>query len=117
MVPKNRAFSPIVARRSSSMIQRHTMAVAIPTPCTNTGTTAFFSWERKGFPLDMMATIFRCHRQNINYGSSFMCAGTPGAGARKRALGDTMNAIGRDGRSEEHTSELQSHVNLVCRLL
>src|SRR6266480_7498733 len=23
----------------------------------------------------------------------------------------------RDGRSEEHTSELQSHVNLVCRLL
>src|SRR5690242_21221085 len=24
---------------------------------------------------------------------------------------------GRDARSEEHTSELQSHVNLVCRLL
>src|SRR5438477_6319988 len=24
---------------------------------------------------------------------------------------------GRDERSEEHTSELQSHVNLVCRLL
>src|SRR4051812_49788646 len=23
----------------------------------------------------------------------------------------------KDGRSEEHTSELQSHVNLVCRLL
>src|SRR5690242_21601603 len=23
----------------------------------------------------------------------------------------------RDARSEEHTSELQSHVNLVCRLL
>src|SRR5260370_9961808 len=23
----------------------------------------------------------------------------------------------RDGRSEEHTSELQSHLNLVCRLL
>src|SRR6476661_10490139 len=25
--------------------------------------------------------------------------------------------IGRAGRSEEHTSELQSHLNLVCRLL
>src|SRR5690242_20861821 len=25
--------------------------------------------------------------------------------------------IRRTGRSEEHTSELQSHVNLVCRLL
>src|SRR5260370_32827785 len=24
---------------------------------------------------------------------------------------------GQDGRSEEHTSELQSHLNLVCRLL
>src|SRR5260370_23223950 len=26
-------------------------------------------------------------------------------------------AIGETGRSEEHTSELQSHLNLVCRLL
>src|SRR5690242_21328422 len=26
-------------------------------------------------------------------------------------------ALGRRDRSEEHTSELQSHVNLVCRLL
>src|SRR5207237_9123037 len=26
-------------------------------------------------------------------------------------------ALGRDYRSEEHTSELQSHLNLVCRLL
>src|SRR5260370_32695023 len=26
-------------------------------------------------------------------------------------------AVGPDGRSEEHTSELQSHLNLVCRLL
>src|SRR5690242_20823369 len=26
-------------------------------------------------------------------------------------------AAGGTGRSEEHTSELQSHVNLVCRLL
>src|SRR4051812_49930497 len=35
-----------------------------------------------------------------------------GPGVRPRSL------IGRaPGRSEEHTSELQSHVNLVCRLL
>src|SRR5260370_19034194 len=26
-------------------------------------------------------------------------------------------ALTRSGRSEEHTSELQSHLNLVCRLL
>src|SRR5690242_21426171 len=28
-----------------------------------------------------------------------------------------LEARGHGGRSEEHTSELQSHVNLVCRLL
>src|SRR5690625_6912307 len=35
-------------------------------------------------------------------------------------LNDPANAVGRqtpDGRSEEHTSELQSRGHLVCRLL
>src|SRR6267142_7159046 len=32
-----------------------------------------------------------------------------------RYPGHRMRVV--DGRSEEHTSELQSHVNLVCRLL
>src|SRR5438477_7587201 len=31
-------------------------------------------------------------------------------------LGHALDHVG-DARSEEHTSELQSHVNLVCRLL
>src|SRR5690242_21213662 len=35
---------------------------------------------------------------------------------RPRPEGDQAGAR-RHGRSEEHTSELQSHVNLVCRLL
>src|SRR5438477_7157901 len=56
-----------------------------------------------------------------------------GAG-RARIVGDDVSALGAAGvdprlhivvvvdgtarvRSEEHTSELQSHVNLVCRLL
>src|SRR4051812_49551477 len=37
----------------------------------------------------------------------------PGAEACKNLPRDQ----GEQGRSEEHTSELQSHVNLVCRLL
>src|SRR5690242_21203888 len=44
--------------------------------------------------------------------------------ARVDAIGDDRVVIHRDvadavgnARSEEHTSELQSHVNLVCRLL
>src|SRR5690242_21295559 len=39
-------------------------------------------------------------------------------GTLKVARGDTVPILGKiDSRSEEHTSELQSHVNLVCRLL
>src|SRR5690242_21012147 len=40
--------------------------------------------------------------------------------SRSRARGGGWSALPRGplaGRSEEHTSELQSHVNLVCRLL
>src|SRR2546430_6111633 len=45
--------------------------------------------------------------------------GRPGA-ARRLAAADASGAQeirGRRGRSEEHTSELQSQSNLVCRLL
>src|SRR5260370_31227721 len=37
---------------------------------------------------------------------------------RCQRLGAVLEAgAGESGRSEEHTSELQSHLNLVCRLL
>src|SRR5260370_22674669 len=36
---------------------------------------------------------------------------------RQLTTGDEQLAISQNGRSEEHTSELQSHLNLVCRLL
>src|SRR5260370_15392724 len=35
----------------------------------------------------------------------------------RRALAHGVDARVGHGRSEEHTSELQSHLNLVCRLL
>src|SRR5438477_5910319 len=39
-------------------------------------------------------------------------------GGRARRIRRVAGAFGlRQARSEEHTSELQSHVNLVCRLL
>src|SRR5438477_760250 len=45
-----------------------------------------------------------------------------GPGRRARAAGGRLRRredphVRLGGRSEEHTSELQSHVNLVCRLL
>src|SRR5690242_21554674 len=36
-------------------------------------------------------------------------------GVRERPVGGGVGRL--DARSEEHTSELQSHVNIVCRLL
>src|SRR5207302_6360009 len=43
---------------------------------------------------------------------------SPAAGARVVAAGDVLPERGDGhGRSEEHTSELQSRENLVCRLL
>src|SRR2546430_14355972 len=38
-------------------------------------------------------------------------------GSERRSSDNTDNSGGRRGRSEEHTSELQSQSNLVCRLL
>src|SRR5260370_15599289 len=40
-----------------------------------------------------------------------------GTGYVNAAAGTTINFSIVSGRSEEHTSELQSHLNLVCRLL
>src|SRR5256885_10540625 len=34
-----------------------------------------------------------------------------------RQAGDSIQTVDQEGRSEEHTSELQSPCNLVCRLL
>src|SRR6266480_7764643 len=44
--------------------------------------------------------------------------GTEGTDRIAAVAGDTNDLTGvvDGGRSEEHTSELQSHVNLVCRL-
>src|SRR4051812_49811442 len=56
-------------------------------------------------------TLFRSvdHRQ--------LAGAAARAGRRHHRAGDFPVGPGHQGRSEEHTSELQSHVNLVCRLL
>src|SRR5262249_61827865 len=45
----------------------------------------------------------------------FGLAGAQGRGCGRRAVAD--HSAGKSRRSEEHTSELQSLTNLVCRLL
>src|SRR2546430_12017534 len=57
-------------------------------------------------------TLFRSHYDGRGHGRERMLAGLDGVGfALNQAVGIGL------ARSEEHTSELQSQSNLVCRLL
>src|SRR5260370_28393303 len=55
-------------------------------------------------------TLFRSFRA-----STF--ARDPPRRSSRKGPGRQTRRVGRPSRSEEHTSELQSHLNLVCRLL
>src|SRR2546426_7111016 len=64
-------------------------------------------------------TLFRSGREDAGaLGFLTACGISPNAARRDVALADWSSAGQRlEGRSEEHTSELQSPCNLVCRLL
>src|SRR5688572_32356088 len=54
------------------------------------------------------------HVRNVRHAST---DGAAGSLNRRHAVGGTVRGRMADIRSEEHTSELQSQSNLVCRLL
>src|SRR3989344_8258963 len=56
-------------------------------------------------------------RQTKNYSPLLFCAQTTRPGKKSKPAWQIRTAEQKMNRSEEHTSELQSHVNLVCRLL
>src|SRR5207237_10624459 len=58
-------------------------------------------------------TLFRSHRPRDRHGAAARRAAENSRPLRAR--GRVAARAGR--RSEEHTSELQSHLNIVCRLL
>src|SRR2546422_6243311 len=58
-------------------------------------------------------TLFRSHH-DLRQGGAVLRAADPGDGAQSRGVQDDGR---RQVRSEEHTSELQSRLHLVCRLL
>src|SRR5260370_4970012 len=70
-------------------------------------------------------TLFRSHRAPAGGGRLPRSAGGRGPprgaagieGLRRAERGRPGRRAGTRKRSEEHTSELQSHLNLVCRLL
>src|SRR5260221_5266585 len=65
-------------------------------------------------------TLFRSHARVVSLGSRAANASRSPALGRRRCRPPTRSPGGRARsvrRSEEHTSELQSHSDLVCRLL
>src|SRR5260370_10068225 len=82
-----RSNCPATRRPSSSILRRRTKA------CIRSGSSPF-SVQSRPFPKPTPRPSFDTH---------------PNDG---RGVG-----FGKGRRSEEHTSELQSHLNLVCRLL
>src|SRR5260370_32669045 len=82
-----------------------------------------------GPPIPKIATSMRCRRAAARRAAYMSPEASPaerrsGVGGICSVRGDQSLAGSGDGkaepfasRSEEHTSELQSHLNLVCRLL
>src|SRR5690242_21409450 len=63
-------------------------------------------------------TLFRSpSRQAIRTSRCMSCQNALIGFERRPAAATPAHWASRAARSEEHTSELQSHVNLVCRLL
>src|SRR5260221_9590220 len=60
-------------------------------------------------------TLFRSHGNRIRHGVDLIV--TLGLRQRRIGLAGRERRHGDAQRSEEHTSELQSHSDLVCRLL
>src|SRR5690606_39819297 len=63
------------------------------------------------------ATLLRSRTGRPFFGPSKTCRMAPESLALGTAMATTWHSSSRPNRSEEHTSELQSRENLVCRLL
>src|SRR2546430_5448717 len=83
--------------------------VNIPGMCHTTSAAAAASQQNAGCPIDLPT---RCTAGNRNAGSMIACMNCCGKPLRNAMMGAPSHI-----RSEEHTSELQSQSNLVCRLL
>src|SRR5437016_7798878 len=71
-------------------------------------TTLFRSEQEQGITIDTARTFFKWE------GLHYIIIDAPG---HKEFLKNMVSGAARAERSEEHTSELQSLTNLVCRLL
>src|SRR5260370_20587223 len=73
-------------------------------------------WAMPRGPVETTAEAAFLAGAALNSLDNLVRAAPPWAGAWRQRLA-LKNAAADCPRSEEHTSELQSHLNLVCRLL
>src|SRR5207237_9574813 len=89
------------------LVHREPARACMPSPLTTSSFLFFSVLRRTPFsPLFPYTTLFRSH---------IWARALPFAGSRRASFRRRKNP--RSPRSEEHTSELQSHLNLVSRLL
>src|SRR5438034_8056774 len=65
----------------------------------------------------LFRSLMREHLAGPDAARGFIVDGFPRTIAQAEALAGLLKDAGQALRSEEHTSELQSHSDLVCRLL
>src|SRR6266480_6356760 len=75
------------------------------------------TWTSTFFSFFFFLMIRRPPRSTLFPYTTLFRSPRPGCGTRPSPGGRPPPRTRGSGRSEEHTSELQSHVNLVCRLL
>src|SRR5260370_31445835 len=86
----------------------------------DTATTEIYTLSlHDALPISNTTTWSRHSRriEPISLSAYAFCRGERGDVGRSRMAMDRSLRMKIHGRSEEHTSELQSHLNLVCRLL
>src|SRR5256885_4705901 len=115
MTPSQAAATPIVARNAGRRVVAISCDQSLNRDASPTPTTVRFSHGRRRF---WLSGILGIARQSHNI---VPCRDGSGLEARLRRrevdLACPPWLLSGQSRSEEHTSELQSPCNLVCRLL
>src|SRR5437773_1520663 len=116
-------FPPV---RDSSAGQRRTIALHARSKPSAQASTTSSGWANSGYdcePIKIVessaATVFgwRSRDSEADADAKSGCAGSGAVCQRTASTPSARSASSTRSRSEEHTSELQSHHDLVCRLL
>src|SRR5882762_6842933 len=104
LLEKKKPLAPLVVLGAARAVDRRDVAVGFPVPLR----------QRECFFFNDTATT---EIYTLSLHDALPIKAQAAWREIERASGETILTITGGLRSEEHTSELQSHLNLVCRLL